>query len=54
MLKINNKTFDLVDVHNEALTLRFLKENIDISNKNIVQKPIFEEMRKNKTNLLRK
>lgn len=54
MLKNDKKTLDFVDVHKESLTLQFFEEeNIDISKINIVQKPIFEDMRNGKTNLLR-
>lgn len=54
MLKNDNKTLNFVDVHNESLILQFFEEgNIDISKINIVQKPIFEDMRNGNTNLLR-
>ncbi|ATP39978.1 DNA mismatch repair protein MutT [Solibacillus sp. R5-41] len=55
LLLDDGKTLDYQDEHNESLTLQFFEEeNIDIEQINIVQRPLFEDMRNGKTNLLRK
>ena len=49
------KTLDYKDKYNESLTLEFFEEeDIDIEQISIVQRPIFEDMKNSKTNLLRK
>ncbi|MFJ8512528.1 hypothetical protein [Lysinibacillus xylanilyticus] len=50
----DGKTLDYQDEQNESLTLQFFEEeNIDIEQISIVQRPIFEDMRNGKSNLLR-
>ncbi|MCH7321562.1 NUDIX domain-containing protein [Solibacillus sp. MA9] len=55
MLLNDGKTLGYQDKNNESLTLEFFEEGqIDIEQISIVQRPIFEDMRNGKTNLLRK
>ena len=50
----DGSTLDYQDEFNESLTLEFFEEeHIDIEQISIVQRPIFEDMRNGKTNLLR-
>ncbi|MEK4700170.1 NUDIX domain-containing protein [Solibacillus sp. FSL R7-0668] len=54
MLLNDGKTLDYQDKNNESLTLEFFEEqHIDIEQISIVQRPIFEDMRNGKTQLLR-
>ena len=54
MLQADEKTLDFKDARNESLSLQFIEEeNIEIEQISIVQRPIFEDMRNGKTNLLR-
>ena len=54
MLLADGKTLDFKDEKNESLTLQFFQEkNIEVEQISIVQRPIFEDMRNDATNLLR-
>lgn len=54
LLLDDGKTLDFQDENNESLILQFFEEDkIDIEKISTVQRPLFEDMRSGKTNILR-